>query len=84
VEDDAKLQATLPALKILMLTVFEESEQVFKALSALWDRGWPGLPQAPRNGSVFQWAGRAVLCRLWVKACVRRSERTEHPTGLGA
>ena len=30
----SKLRATIPALKIIMLTVFEEDDQVFKALSA--------------------------------------------------
>jgi DNA-binding NarL/FixJ family response regulator len=34
IECVARLRAAMPALKILMLTVFEESEQVFKALSA--------------------------------------------------
>ncbi|MGN6552604.1 MAG: response regulator transcription factor [Verrucomicrobiota bacterium] len=30
----ARLRATMPALKVIMLTVFEESDQVFRALSA--------------------------------------------------
>ena len=34
IECVALLRAALPALKIIMLTVFEESDQVFKALSA--------------------------------------------------
>jgi DNA-binding NarL/FixJ family response regulator len=34
IECVALLRAAAPALKIIMLTVFEESEQVFKALSA--------------------------------------------------
>jgi DNA-binding NarL/FixJ family response regulator len=34
IECVSRLRATMPALKIIMLTVFEESEQVFKALSA--------------------------------------------------
>ncbi len=34
IECVAKLRATMPALKIIMLTVFEENDQVFKALSA--------------------------------------------------
>ena len=34
IECVARLRAAMPALRIIMLTVFEESEQVFKALSA--------------------------------------------------
>jgi DNA-binding NarL/FixJ family response regulator len=34
IECVARLRAALPALKIIMLTVFEDSEQVFRALSA--------------------------------------------------
>jgi DNA-binding NarL/FixJ family response regulator len=34
IECVARLRQTLPSLKVIMLTVFEESEQVFKALSA--------------------------------------------------
>ena len=34
IECVAKLRAAMPSLKIIMLTVFEEGEQVFKALSA--------------------------------------------------
>ncbi len=34
IECVAKLRKTMPSLKIIMLTVFEESEQVFTALSA--------------------------------------------------
>ena len=34
IECVAKLRQAVPAVKIIMLTVFEESEQVFKALSA--------------------------------------------------
>jgi DNA-binding NarL/FixJ family response regulator len=34
IECVAKLRAAMPALKIIMLTVFEENDQVFKALSA--------------------------------------------------
>jgi DNA-binding NarL/FixJ family response regulator len=34
IECVARLRAAMPELKIIMLTVFEESEQVFKALSA--------------------------------------------------
>jgi DNA-binding NarL/FixJ family response regulator len=34
IECVARLRAAMPALKIIMLTVFEESDQVFKALSA--------------------------------------------------
>jgi DNA-binding NarL/FixJ family response regulator len=34
IECVAKLRAAMPALKIMMLTVFEEDDQVFKALSA--------------------------------------------------
>ncbi len=34
IECVARLHAALPTLKIIMLTVFEDSEQVFKSLSA--------------------------------------------------